>query len=688
MSPNFLGLGFFFLGVLTLVHCKTDSKDVSALNVMFTSLNSPKKLKYWESSGGDPCGDGWKGIECSGSSITEINLSGLGLSGSLGYQLSSLSSVTYFDTSDNKLSGDIPYQLPPNVKHLDLSNNGFSGTVPYSISQLKSLKDLDLSHNQLNGQITDMFSSLSNLDFMDLSYNKLSGSLPQSFGSLSRLSTLSLQNNQLSGQINVLAKLKLDELNLANNKFSGWIPNELTKVKKIYIEGNSWSSGPPPPGMTSSKDVKSTPMSKAGFSGAIVAVIIMGILVVIAIVLAIISKKRSSFSSSLLEEQDNQGHRRSFNYFGSKRYSTELGMDKDKGFKDRKSVDSTRSSIDVMALQSSGPTGLKPSLSSRSKSFRNTDPANNAASQRKVSFEITPYTLAELQNATSNFATNRLLGEGSIGRVYKAKRPDGKVVAVKKISSSFFQDGRGEKLSEIVAYISKIYHPNVAELAGYCSEQGHNLLVYDYFRNGSIHEYLHLSDEFSKPLTWNTRVKIALGIARAIEYLHETCNQVHRSIKSSNILLDMELNPRLTECGLETFYQEASENLGGGWCAPECTNGAAYTFKSDVYSFGVVMLELLTGRMPFDNTKPKAEQYLVQWATSQLHDIDAIERMVDPSLRGLYPPKSISQFADIAALCVQMEPEFRPPISEVVQSLLRLVQRPSLSKRGMDDYNY
>lgn len=88
---------------------------------------------------------------------------------------------------------------------------------------------------------------------------------------------------------------------------------------------------------------------------------------------------------------------------------------------------------------------------------------------------------------------------------------------MKKISSSFFQDGRGEKLSEIVAYISKIYHPNVAELAGYCSEQGHNLLVYDYFRNGSIHEYLHLSDEFSKPLTWNTRVKIALGIARAIE---------------------------------------------------------------------------------------------------------------------------------------------------------------------------
>ncbi|XP_021761979.1 protein STRUBBELIG-RECEPTOR FAMILY 5-like [Chenopodium quinoa] len=680
MSPNFIGLSlwFFFCGVLTLVHSKTDSKDVTALNVMFTSLNSPKKLKDWESDGGDPCGDGWKGIECSKSSVTEINLSGLGLTGSLGYQLSNLASVTYFDVSNNKLSGDIPYQLPPNVKHLDLSNNGFTGTVPYSVSLMKSLKDLDLSHNQLNGQITDMFSSLSNLDLLDLSFNKLSGSLPQSFESLSSLSTLYLQNNQLNGQINVLGKLKLDELNIANNKFSGWIPNELTKVKKIDIEGNSWSSGQPPPGMTSSGNIKSTHMSKGGLSGAMIAAIIMGVLVVVATFLAILSRKRSSFSSSLYDEQDNQSGRKSFNYFGSNRYSTELGIDKDKGFKDH----------DIKALQSSGPIGLKPSLSYRMKSFRNNEPVNNAASPRKVSFEITPYALSELQTATSNFAMSRLLGEGSIGRVYKAKRPDGKVIVVKKISSAFFQDGQDEKFSDIISSLSKIYHPNIVELAGHCSEQKHNMLVYEYFRNGSIHEYLHLSDEFSRPLTWNTRVKIALGTARAVEYLHETCSLFHRSIKSSNILLDMELNPRLTECGLAIFYQDATGNLGGGWCAPECTNGAAYTFKSDVYSFGVVMLELLTGRMPYDSTKPKAEQYLVQWALSQLHDIDALESMVDPALRGLYPPKSISRFADIVALCVQTEPEFRPPMSEVVQSLHRLVRRPSMSNRGVDDFDY
>ncbi|PKI44407.1 hypothetical protein CRG98_035210 [Punica granatum] len=106
-----------------------------------------------------------------------------------------------------------------------------------------------------------------------------------------------------------------------------------------------------------------------------------------------------------------------------------------------------------------------------------------------------------------------------------------------------------------------------------------------------------------------------------------------------------------------------------------------YTLKSDVYSFGVVMLELLTGRKPFDSSRPRSEQSLVRWATPQLHDIDALSKMVDPDLKGLYPVKSLSRFADVIALCVQAEPEFRPPMSEVVQALVRLVQRSNMSKR-------
>ncbi|GAB2222138.1 hypothetical protein Droror1_Dr00013340 [Drosera rotundifolia] len=686
MFSKFFGVVFVVVGVLVSdVWSKTDSDDVSALNVMYSSLNSPQTLD-WKSSGGDPCGEDWKGVTCSGSSVTEIKLPGLKLAGSLGYQLSSLSSVTYFDVSNNDIKGDIPFQLPPNVVHLDFSNNGLTGNVPYSISHMSDLKYLDLGHNQLSGQLIDMFSQLHKLDTLDLSFNTLTGNLPQSFSSLSGLSTLYLQNNQLTGPVNALAKLKLDDLNLANNHFIGWIPRELTKINKIDIRGNSWSSGPAPSGMTPSDEINSSGNSSiggfGGFGGAVIAVIVLGFLLGLFVVIALVARRRTRFSSSFLDESLSR-HKR-FNSFSSRRYSEASRSSSCKEFKDVKALDSS-TSIDAAALQSAYSAGLTPAYSGRVNSYRNNEVNMNSQS---TSVSAVTYSLADLQHATSNFATGRLLGEGSIGRVYKAKCSDGKVLAVKKISSTFFQDQSSEIFFEIIVCLTKLHHSNIAPLVGYCSEQGHNMLVYEYFRNGSLHEFLHLSDEFSKPLTWNTRVRIALGTARAVEYLHEVCSPTltHLSIKSSNIVLDIELNPRLLECGLATLFKRAERNIGAGYNPPECTKASAHSFKSDVYSFGVVMLELLTGRMPFDSSKPRSEQHLIQWARPQLHNIDALEKMVDPALRGLYPPKSISRFADIVALCIQVEPEFRPPMSEVVQSLLRLVQGSSMNKRG-DDLN-
>jgi len=211
------------------------------------------------------------------------------------------------------------------------------------------------------------------------------------------------------------------------------------------------------------------------------------------------------------------------------------------------------------------------------------------------------------------------------------------------------------------------------------------LLIYEFHKNGSLHEFLHLEDEYSKPLTWNTRVKIALGSARALEYMHEICSPsvVHQNFKSENILLDGELNPHLSDCGLARILPVANRVINHNSCAPEVADSGQYTLKSDVYSFGVVMLELLTGRKPYDNSMTRAEQSLVRWATPQLHDIDALTKMVDPALEGLFPVKSLSRFADVIALCVQPEPEFRPPMSEVVQSLVRLVQRANMSKRTL-----
>ncbi|KAJ8560162.1 hypothetical protein K7X08_004220 [Anisodus acutangulus] len=673
-----------------VVLSKTDSRQVSALNNMYQYLKPHSKLDGWKSDGGNPCDDSWQGIKCSGSDVTEIDLSGSGLTGSLGFQLDKLEKVTYFDVSKNNLKDNIPYQLPPSTQHLDLSGNQFAGTVPYSISEMANLKSL--------GSLSDMFGKLTKLTEMDLSYNSISGSLPQSLKSLSSLSKLHIQNNQFTGSINVLADLPLDDLNVANNQFNGWIPDELKDIKNLETGGNSWSSGPappPPPGQKAKPHTRKSgkESEKSGLGVAAIAGIVLGVLVLLGVIISLFSRKRSSSPSSHFLEEDKFGQRQPFTPLSPEELSSSAHANKHEDFRDSASATEKH-------LQTSSSIGLKHLTSKRHKSFNvkemtNAPPsdhlkplndkefANPLNVKRSSSVKIAHYPLADLQNATGNFASSRLLGEGSIGRVYKAKYPDGRVLAVKKIDSSFFQDGKSTEFTEIVNKMSKLQHPNIAEVLGYCSEQEQNMLIFEYFRNGSLHEFLHVSDDFSKPLTWNTRVRIALVTARALEYLHEVCSPscLHGNIRTSNIVLDAELNPRLCECGLAMFHERASKNFNAGYTAPECTKPSAYTLKSDVYSFGVVMLELLTGRKPFDSSKPRLEQYLVRWASPQLHDLDALEQMADPALRGLYPPKSLSRFADVTALCVQSEPEFRPHMSEVVQGLVRLVQRSNMSQR-------
>uniref|UniRef100_A0A2P2LNH5 Leucine-rich repeat receptor-like protein kinase n=2 Tax=Rhizophora mucronata TaxID=61149 RepID=A0A2P2LNH5_RHIMU len=683
--------------IVTLIICisrcingATDANDASALKMMYSSLNSPPQLTQWSSTGDDPCGQSWKGITCSGSRITEINLSGLGLSGSMGFQLDSLKSLTNLDMSNNNLGGNIPYQLPPNLQRLNLANNQFNGVIPYSISQMTSLKYLNLGHNQLQNQLNNMFGQLSSLSTLDISFNSLTGSLPESFSSLSSVDTMYLQNNQFTGTIDVLSNLPLENLNVANNHFTGWIPQVLANIN-MQSGGNNWNSGPappPPPGTPPAQKPRShksgsnnSPSGsgadggskKSGIGGGGIAGIIISIFVVGAIAAFFLLKRRPRRSSTDVEKIDNQPF--------APLSSSEV--------QESKSIQASSTMVTKM-LDTSASINLRPPPVDRHKSFNEDDFSKMPVVVKKAvtaPINVTSYSIADLQIATGSFTVENLLGEGSFGRVYRAHFDDGKVLAVKKIDSTSLASDLSDDFTEIVSKISLLHHPNVTELVGYCSEHGHHLLVYEFHKNGSLNDFLHLSDEFSKPLIWNSRVKIALGTARALEYLHEVCSPsiIHKNIKSANILLDTELNPHLSDSGLASFLPNAdqalSHNAGSGYGAPEVVMSGLYTLKSDVYSFGVVMLELLTGRKPFDSSRPRLEQSLVRWATPQLHDIDALSKMVDPALKGLYPVKSLSRFADVIALCVQPEPEFRPPMSEVVQALVRLVQRANMSKR-------
>ncbi|KAL3519425.1 hypothetical protein ACH5RR_017574 [Cinchona calisaya] len=669
---------------LISVDGNTDQNDLMALQVLYNSLNSPPQLTGWKANGGDPCAESWRGITCQGSAVVSIQISALGLNGTMGYMLNSLTSLKTLDLSDNIIHDSIPYQLPPNLTSLSLANNNISGSLPYSISSLTSLNYLNVSHNLLSQSIEDVFTNHSNVAMMDFSSNNFTGDLPSSFSSLSNLSTLYLQNNKLTGSLNVLVGLPLTDLNVANNNFSGWIPRELLSIPNFKYDGNSFANGPapppppytpPPPGRFRNRSSPAPHAPQGSGSrptnpntglkaGPIVGIVLGSSVVAFLAILALVFCLRKGQRKEIAARTST----------GSLSASTVS--------KEEQKAKTTAAAVD-----------LKPPPAETVMVEK--IPGRNGSMKRvKSPITATSYTVAALQTATNSFTQENLIGEGSLGRVYRAEFPNGKIMAIKKIDNAALSLQEEDNFLEAVSNMSRLRHPNIVQLAGYCAEHGQRLLIYDHIGNGSLHDMLHFADERGKMLTWNARVRVALGTARALEYLHEVClpSVIHRNLKSANILLDEELNPHVSDCGLaaltpNTERQVSSTQIVGsfGYSAPEFALSGVYTVKSDVYSFGVVMLELLTGRKPLDSSRIRSEQSLVRWATPQLHDIDALAKMVDPALNGMYPAKSLSRFADIIALCVQPEPEFRPPMSEVVQALVRLMQRASVVTRRSSD---
>ncbi|XP_024983749.1 protein STRUBBELIG-RECEPTOR FAMILY 8-like [Cynara cardunculus var. scolymus] len=666
----------------TCVQAITDPTDVQALQVLYTSLNNAAQLTNWKNNVGDPCGESWRGITCQGTAVVSIQLPGLGLDGTLGYLLAGFVSLKTLDFSGNNIHDTIPYQLPPNLTSVNFANNNLSGGLPYSIAMMFNLNYVNLSRNALAQNIVDVFTNLTSLATLDLSHNNFTGDLPNSISSLSNITTLHVQNNQLTGSLSALSGLSLTDLNIANNNFTGWIPRELLSLPTFIYDGNSFENGPapPPPPYTSPPPARSNnnrsrsppsriPTDYDGQSsntsnrkklsvGAIIGISVGSAFLVLLGLLVLVfcfrkgKKKKNARKTSI----------------GSRPISvnTEIQEQRVKPTASMLDLRSSPAEDSMFELQKDGST-----------------------KRVRSPITATSYTVAALQTATNSFSQENIIGEGSLGRVYKAEFPNGKMMAIKKIDNAALSLPDQDKFVEAVSNMSRLRHPNIVLLAGYCAEHGQRLLVYEYVANGSLQDLLHLADDRSKSLTWNARVRVALGTARALEYLHEVClpSVVHRNFKSANILLDEDLNPHLSDCGLAALTpnteREVSTQMVGsfGYSAPEFALSGVYTVKSDVYSFGVVMLELLTGRKPLDSSRVRSEQSLVRWAIPQLHDIDLLAKMVDPALNGMYPAKSLSRFADVIALCVQPEPEFRPPMSEVVQALVRLMQRASIANR-------
>ncbi|CAN7058190.1 hypothetical protein IGI04_014960 [Brassica rapa subsp. trilocularis] len=297
-----------------------------------------------------------------------------------------------------------------------------------------------------------------------------------------------------------------------------------------------------------------------------------------------------------------------------------------------------------------------------------------------INIEAKSYTFRELAAATNSFKQEFLIGEGGFGRVYKGKlEKTGQVVAVKQLDRNRLQGNR-EFLLEISA-LSTLNHPNLVDLIGYCVDGDQRLLVYEFMPLGSLEDHLLVKPDVApgqQPLDWNTRIRIVLGAAKGLEYLHEKANPpvIYRDFKSSNVLLNRDFEVKLSDFGLAKLgsvgdTQNASSRVTGtyGYCAPEYQKTGHLTVKSDVYSFGVVLLELITGKRVIDTTRPSYEQNLITWVQPIFRKPNRFPELADPLLRGEFPEKSLNQAIAVAAMCLHEEPIVRPLISDVVTAL-------------------
>ncbi|EPS58870.1 hypothetical protein M569_15941, partial [Genlisea aurea] len=285
------------------------------------------------------------------------------------------------------------------------------------------------------------------------------------------------------------------------------------------------------------------------------------------------------------------------------------------------------------------------------------------------------YSSRELQVATNQFSSGNVIGEGGYGVVYRGVLADGSVVAVKQLLD---KKGQAEKeFKDEVEAIGKVKHKNLVSLIGYCAEGPQRLLIYEYIDNGNLEQWLHGDVGPVSPLTWEIRMKIAVGIARGLAYLHEGLEPkvVHRDVKSSNILLDRKWNPKVSDFGLAKLLGSekgyvTTRVMGtfGLYVSPDYASTGMLNEGNDVYSFGVLLMEIITGRPPVDYSKPAGEMNLVDWFKGMISSRRS-EELLDPRMDVHPSSRSLKRILLICLRSIDLDPLKRPKMGQILHML-------------------
>ncbi|EXB74731.1 putative inactive receptor kinase [Morus notabilis] len=516
------------------------------------------------------------------------------------------------------------------LQYMDLS-----GGLPESLKFCRSLQTLDFSNNHLSGPIPPQICTwLPYLVTLDLSNNRLSGSIAPEIVNCKFLNTLILDGNRLSGAIPYeLGRLeRLKTFSVANNDLTGTVPSDLSGFEKDSFDGNSGLCG--------------KPLGKCGgLSGKSLGIIIAAGAIGAAVSLIIgfglwwwffvrASRKRRGFGGA-------------------------------SGGGDGKDIDA-------------GWVGLLR--------------AHKLVQVSLFQKPIVKVRLSDLLVATNNFDRQNIVISTRTGVSYKAVLPDGSALAIKRLNACKL--GEKQFRSEMNR-LGQLRHPNLVPLLGFCIVEEEKLLVYKHMYNGTLYSQLNGSGNANSQygfLDWPTRLKIGVGAARGLAWLHHSCQPpyMHQNISSNVILLDYDFEARITDFGLARLVGSRDSNdssfvngnLGEfGYVAPEYSSTMVASLKGDVYGFGVVLLELVTGQKPLEVNNPGEgfKGNLVDWV-NQLSSAGRSVDAIDNALSGKGHDDEILHFMKVACSCVVSRPKDRPSMYQVYESLKTVAEKHGFSE--------
>ncbi|CAN0890374.1 Leucine-rich repeat receptor-like serine/threonine-protein kinase RGI4 [Linum grandiflorum] len=618
------------------------------------------------------------------------------LSGEIPPEIGNCSSLIRFRANDNRLTGSIPPQIGnlKNLDFLDLGSNRIRGPIPEEISGCRNLTFLDLHSNSISGDLPRTLGDLVSLQFVDISSNMIGGSLNPSLGELSSLTKLVLSQNQISGRIPdaIGSCSKLQLLDLSSNQLQGEIPASLGKIPSLEIALNlSWNqfTGEIPNLFDELDKLGILDLSHNHLSGDLHSLSQMQNLVVLNV-------SHNNFSGRVPDTP----------FFSKLPVSVLSGNPSlclpvspcAAGYgSGRRRTAAVAARIAMVVLLSAACALMLAALYIILASKRRGLGGGSGGDcelylgggddvEMGPPWEVTLYQKLDLSisDVARSLTSTNIIGRGRTGVVYRVtlSSTGSTTLAVKKFKSS--DKVSAAAFSSEIATLSRIRHRNIVRLLGWGANLKTKILFYDYMVNGTLGALLH---EGGVLLEWETRFKIALGVAEGLAYLHHDCVPaiLHRDVKSHNILLGDRYESCLADFGLARLVEDGqgsfSENpqLAGsyGYMAPEYACMLKITEKSDVYSYGVVLLEIITGKKPVDPSFPD-EQHVIQWVREHLKSKKDPVEILDSKLQG-NPDTQIQEMLQalgISLLCTSNRAEDRPTMKDVAALLREIRHEP------------